>query len=114
MVVGFKMSKWCRYVKTLQVYFVKIVQVQKNFGTRRLHHHLFILQAFLIIERSKRVIKQSEDWVMPTVNPNAYLRDGISLVNLLRLFCPQYSFVLLLPYNCLCRFINNSSPNVEP
>ena len=34
---------------------------------------------------------------MATVNPNVYLRDGTSLVNLLCLFCPLYSFVLMLP-----------------
>ena len=38
---------------------------------------------------------------MPTVNRNVYLRDGISLVDLLRLFCPLYSFVPLLPNNRL-------------
>ena len=57
--------------------------------------------ASLIIERSKCTIKQSEDWLLPTVNPNVYLRLGTSLVNLLRLFCPLYSFVLLLPINRL-------------
>ena len=60
-----------------------------------------IIYASLIIERGKRVTKQSENWLMPTVNPNVYLRDGTSLVNLLRLFCPLYSFVLLLPINRL-------------
>ena len=105
---GFKMSKWCRYVKTLQVYFVKMVQVQKNFDRRRTiaHHHLLIhtTNASLIIERSKCTIKQSEDWLMPTVNPNIYLRDGRSLVNLLRLFCLLYSFVLLLPNNRFSKY----------
>ena len=47
---GFKMSKWCRYVKILQVIFVKMVQVQNNFGRSRLArimYHLFILQMLL-------------------------------------------------------------------
>ena len=47
---------------------------------------------------------------MATVNPNVYLRDGISLVNLLHLLCPLFSVVLLLANNLL-RFINNSFPN---
>ena len=49
---------------------------------------------------------------MATVNPNVYLRDIISLVNLLHLFCPLYSFVPLL-LNALLRFMFNSSPNIE-
>ena len=111
------MSKWCRYVKTLQVYFVKMVQVQKNCDGRRTrpHHHLsHTTNASLIIERSKCTIKQSEDWLMPTVNPNVYLRDGTSLVNLLHLLCPLFSFVLLrLLANNLLRLFENYPPNIE-
>ena len=81
------------------------MQVKKNFGKRRTIH---TTNASLIIERSKSTIKQSEDWLMSTVIPNVYLRDGISLVNLLCL----YSFVLLLPI-ALLRFRCNSSPNNE-
>ena len=58
-----------------------------------------IIYASLIIERVKRVTKQSEDWLMSTVNPNVYLTDGTSFVYLLRLLRPPYSFVLLLPNN---------------
>ena len=57
-------------------------------------------------------IKQSENWLMPTVNPNVYPRDGTSLVNSLCLLCPLYSFVPLLSNNLL-RFIDNSSPDIE-
>ena len=62
------MSKWCRYVKTLQVYFVKMVRVWNKI---RLHHHSIIIyyhtsNASLIIERSKHLSKQSEDWFMTT------------------------------------------------
>ena len=49
---------------------------------------------------------------MPTVNPNVYLRDGTSLVNLLRLLCPLFSFVLLLANNLL-RLFENYPPNIE-
>ena len=99
------------FVKTLQVCQNSAGQfcqngagslVQNNFSRSRtrLYHHLsHTTNAFLIIERSKCVIKQSEDWLMPTVNPNVCIRDGTSLVNLLCLFCPLYSFVLLLPNN---------------
>ena len=38
---------------------------------------------------------------MTKSDPNLYLRDGISLVNLLRLLCPMHSFVLLLHTVCL-------------
>ena len=105
------MSKWCRCVKTLQVYFVKMVQVQNNFS--RLHHHLYhTTNASLIIERSKHLSKQSKDWLMTIHNPRKYLRDVISLVASLCLLSPLYSFVLLLPNN-LFRFMENSSPNIE-
>ena len=99
---GFKMSKWCRYVKTLQVYFVKMVQVQKNFGRRRTwsYHHLFSILPWLLsvasVQSSKARIGYCQQFYT-----NVYLRDGTSLVNLLRLFCPLYSFVLLLPINRL-------------
>ena len=66
----------------------------------------------LIIERSTCTIKQSQDWLMPTVNPNIYLRDGITLVNLLHLICPLFSFVFLVANNLL-RFSDNSSPSIE-
>ena len=71
-----------------------------------------IIYASLILEHGKRVTKQSENWLMPTVNPNVYLRDGTSLVNSLCLLCPLYSFVPLLSNNLL-RFIDNSSPDIE-
>ena len=62
-----------------------------------LHHNLHhTTNASLIIEHSKRVIKQSKDWLFATSDPNLYLRDGISLVNSIRLLCPMHSFVLLL------------------
>ena len=61
------MSKQCRHVKTLQVYFVKIVKV---WNTTKLHYHHLTTNASLIIERSKRFIKQSENWIMQEANPN--------------------------------------------
>ena len=95
----FKMSKWCRYVKTLQVYFVKMVCRFEYFG---LHHNLHhTTHASLMIEHSKRLIKQSKAWLLATSDPNLYLRDGISLVNSLRLLCPMHSNVLLLHTVCL-------------
>ena len=63
------MSKHCRYVRTLQVYFVEMVRVYKT----RLHHHRIIMyildsttNAYLIIKLSKYLSKQSEDWFMTT------------------------------------------------
>ena len=92
---GFETSKHCRYVKILQVTFVKMVQVQNNFSRRTRLHHLLLhaTNASLNIEHGKRVTKQSEDWLMTTSNPKSYLRGVINLVNLLRLLCPLYSFV---------------------
>ena len=57
------MSKLCRFVKILQVIFVKMVQVQNNFSRRTRLHHLLLhaTNASLIIEHGKRVTKQSED-----------------------------------------------------
>ena len=49
---------------------------------------------------------------MQTGNPNMYLRDGTSFVNLLRSLCSLYSLVLLLP-NSLLIFIDNSHPDIE-
>ena len=49
------MSKHCRYI------FVKMVRVYK---TGLHYHHLPTCYASLIIERSKRLIKQSENWIM--------------------------------------------------
>ena len=66
----------------------------------RLYHHTYY-KGSLIIECSNHVIKQSEDWLMTKSDPNLYLSDGISLVNLLRLLCPMHSFVLLLHTVCL-------------
>ena len=93
------MSKWCRCVKSLQVCFVKMVQVHW-FRTISVEveldciiHLSHTTNASLIIEHSKCVIKQSEDWLMPTVNPNIYLRDGISLVNLLYLLALPAVFI---------------------
>ena len=89
---GFKMSKWCRCVKTLQVYFVKMVQVQKNCGGRRTrpHHNLHhTTNASLIIEHSKRVIKQSKDWLFATSDPNLYLREGHKSCKLASLALPD-------------------------
>ena len=57
-------------------------------------------------------MEQSEDWLMQTVNPNTYLRDGTSFVNLLCSLCLPYSLVLLLP-NSLLIFIDNSHPKIE-
>ena len=54
-----------------------------------------------ISKHSKRLNKQSEDWLMTTPNPNGYLRDVIGLVTSFCLLCPLYAFVLLLPNNCL-------------
>ena len=86
------MSKLCR------LFFVKMVQVQNKSRRTRLHHNLsHATNAPLIIEGSNHVIKQSEDWLMTTSDPNSYLRNVINLVNSLRLLCPLYSFILLLP-----------------
>ena len=49
------MSKHCRYI------FVKMVRVYK---TGLHYHHLPTCYASLIIERSKRLIKESENWIM--------------------------------------------------
>ena len=108
------MSKLCRYVKILQVIFVKMVQVQNNFSRRTRLHHLLLhaTNASLIIEHGKRVTKQSEDWLMTTSNPKSYLRGVINLVNSLRLLYPLYSFVPQL-YTNLLGFGYKSSPNIE-
>ena len=57
------MSKLYRYVKILQIICVKMVQVQNNFSRRTRLHPLLLhtTNASLNIERSKRVIKQSEE-----------------------------------------------------
>ena len=103
-----------RYVKILQVTFVKMVQVQNNFSRRTRLHHLLLhaTNASLIIEHGKRVTKQSEDQLMTTSNPKSYLRGVINLVNPLRLLCPLYSFVPQL-FTSLLRFTNKSSLNIE-
>ena len=108
------MSKWCRYVTTLQVYFVKMVQVQNNFSRLPVHHMYHTTNASLIIESSKCLSMQSNNWSMTTSNPKEYLRNVISLVTSLCLHVHQYSFVPLLP-NALFsfRFKYNSSPNNE-
>ena len=84
------MSKLCMYVKILQVSFVKMVQVQNNSSIRTRLHHLLLhtTNASLIIERSKQIIKQSENWLMTTSNHSVQPRDVISLL---------YSLCLLIP-----------------
>ena len=84
------MSKLCRFVKILQVIFVKMVQVQNNSSIRTRLHHLLLhtTNASLIIERSKQIIKQSENWLMTTSNHSVQPRDVISLF---------YSLCLLIP-----------------
>ena len=102
------MSKVCRYILS-KCCRLRTISIEAELD------HIIIFsycEYFPIIERSKCTIKQSEDWLMPTVNPNIYLRDGITLVNLLHLLCPLFSFVLLLANNLL-RFSDNSSPSIE-
>ena len=40
------MSKWCRYVKTLLVYFVKMMQVQKKKSVQEVPDHIIIYSYF--------------------------------------------------------------------
>ena len=72
MVVGLKcqngagMSKLCRYILSKWCRFRKI-SVEEELDRIIIFSYY---KCFLIIERSKCTQKQSEDWLMPTVNPN--------------------------------------------
>ena len=95
------LSKWCRF-RTILVEELDCI----------IFYYILQMLPSLIIERSKRVTKQSEDQLMTTSNPKSYLRGVINLVNSLRLLCPLYSFVPYL-FTSLLRCTYKSSPNIE-
>ena len=60
---GAGMSKLCRYILSKRCRFRKI-SVEEELD------RIIIFSYYMMIERSKFTQKQSEDWLMPTVNPN--------------------------------------------
>ena len=105
---GFKMSKCCRYVTTLQVYYVKIMQVLNNFGRTRIHF-IFIL---LIIERasnsypnlecSQRLIEQNENVLLCDISKNWSMYSELTLLALPACFLTNCKTNLLRLFGKIC------------